>query len=382
MSDPGLKQQIDEWLRQSDKCIREGRYIAADEFLQKVFHAHPENTTARMYQDRIQFLINQLSQRIGLRGEIQTEVRKYKELIVYRKSNQIDSLLVAARKYLEDGYFNRCNEQITKILALDPENVYAKTLKERLSELKVGDDAGVLKEREYGFRALLKESWSQGAPTAAQREIIAKVQTDIKINDEVRAQLERDARNALYKEALQEIWVAGGLSAFNDETIDNLRSKFEISRLDHTAVEAELLREVRKNKLRGTILLVDGNDANLRELSRMLRLNSFAVAAAIDPEEAFATLKITVPDIILSEVNFANGASGFDLFQVFRSSTTTKHIPFFFISASFDRMTKIVGRRLGVDDFIVKPIDGEMLLATIAGKLLQREKQPTVVAKK
>src|SRR5258706_10285837 len=111
MISPAQKMQVDEWLKEADKCIPEGRYVAADELLQKALNVHPESTTALSYQDRIQFLINQLSQRFGLRDELQMEVRKYRELMIKRKSNQVNTLLITARQYLEDGHFKRAGEQ-------------------------------------------------------------------------------------------------------------------------------------------------------------------------------------------------------------------------------------------------------------------------------
>ncbi len=365
--------QSDDWLRQADKCIREGRYIAADELLQKVLHVQPDNTTALTYQDRIQFLIKQLSQRIGLRDELQMEVRKYRDLMIQRRSNQVNTLLVSARQYLEDGYFKRASEQVSKVLAIDAENAYAKGLQQRLSELQVDTITGLSKGSEYKFRSLLKESWADGRPPAAQRQIIANIQKDLKVIDETRDLIEREVRNAFYKEGLHEIWVNGGLAAFTDEAIDQLREKFEVSRVDHAFIETGLLREVRKNKLRGVILIVDGDNEVLRQMTRTLRLNSYAVAAAINPDEALATMKLTVPDIAICEVDFENGGSGFDLYQAIRSISETRQMPFFFMSKNLDRTTEIIGRRLGVDEFLVKPIDYEILLATLIGRLLHRD---------
>jgi len=362
--------QVDDWLRQADKCIRDGRYIAADELLQKILHVQPDNTMALTYQDRIQFLVNQLSQRFGLRDQLQMELRKYKELVVHRKSNQVNTLLVSARQYLEDGYFKRAAEQLTKLLSIDANNSYAKALQQRLNELQIDDGTGISKETEFNFRALLKESWGNGRPSPSQQEIITGVQKKLKIPDETAANLERNVRNSFYKEKLHEIWVGGGLAAFSDEAIDELRTQYEISRVDHAPIESSLLHEVRKNKIRGAILVVDSDTTVLHELTRSLRLNFYAVAAAINIDEALATAKMMTPDVVISEPFFEKTPSGFDLYQSIRSSPETKDMPFFFLSKEFDRTTEIIGRRLGVDGFVLKPIDYELLHATLVGQLL------------
>ena len=77
--------RIADAIRESDKLIRAGRYLVADELLQQVLTLDPGNESARSYQDRIQFLIKQLSQRPGLSKELVEEIRKYSELLVRRK---------------------------------------------------------------------------------------------------------------------------------------------------------------------------------------------------------------------------------------------------------------------------------------------------------
>lgn len=371
------KMQIDEWLRQADKHIREGRYIAADEMLQKVFTVHPQNTTAHSYQDRIQFLIKQLSQRVGLDDSMYKEIKKYRDLVSKRKINQVNTFLNSAQQFLNNGYFNKASDQVNKALGLDPDNTFAKALKQRLIELRHKPGISTADtEREFKFCAILKESWQSGRPTAAQEEIIRKMQRELNISEGKILEFERDIKNTLYKESLQEIWLTGGLAAFTPEVIDTLRKKFEISRIDHSVIEAALLREFRKNRIRGTILVVDEDDKTLLEISSQLRSNFFAVIAAGNLEEVTACLKIATPNFILSEINFQSGPLGFDLYEFIRSTPYTKQIPFLFMAEKMDRNTLLIGKRLGVDEFIVKPIDYELLIETLNGKLRHRGPQP------
>jgi len=136
-----------------------------------------------------------------------------------------------------------------------------------------------------------------------------------------------------------------------------------------------LLNQVRKNRVRGTILIVDGDSAFLQELTYRLRLSSFAIITAINIDEALASMKLVKPTFILSAVEFPGSASGFDFFQTLRLTTEGRNIPVFFITSSLDRTTQIIGKRLGVDDFFTKPIDFELLLATLSGKLLRAKDQ-------
>ncbi len=369
MVNPSQKLQIDDWLRQTDKCIRDGRYVAADEYIQKVVKLHPENTTARVYQDRILFLVNQLSHRLGLRPELQTEIRRYRELQRVRSSNQVNAHLVEAKKLLDSGHFDRASERITQALAIDPENFYAKELQQRLSDLRGagGNDSGT--EHEFLYRSLLRESWSHGAPSPDQIRIISSTRERMGLNDEQAARLEHEVKCACYYDALQELWSNGGLVGFTEETLADLMKLYGVNRLDHARVESELLRTVRKNKIRGTALIALPDDSLLKEMVYTLRLHAFTVVSAISGDEAMASLHISTPDIILSALDFPGKGSGFDLYQSVRSVRELRSVPFFFIAPVFDRTTLIIGKRLGVNDFITVPIDYEMLVATMNGML-------------
>src|SRR5258708_7405007 len=91
--DQSHKNKITNWLREADLLIRSGRYLVADDLLQEVLRLDPRNENARSFQDRIAFLIKQLSQRPNLTKEVQEEVRKYSDLMVKRRVSKSSSLV-------------------------------------------------------------------------------------------------------------------------------------------------------------------------------------------------------------------------------------------------------------------------------------------------
>jgi CheY-like chemotaxis protein len=366
------KRLIDDWLRQADKYIHAGRYLAADELLQKVLNVHPENEIAISYLDRIQFLVKQLSTRVGLNKETQLEVRKFRDLQIGRKGNQINSMLVTAQKMIEDGHLKKAHEQTSRALGLDSDNSYAKALLQRINELEKAYGSSTEFENEIQFRKILTEAWKEGVPARTEGEQLSTTQSRFKISDKRRSELEREIKNSWYKESLRDLWLAGGLASFNMDLVEKLRSKFDISRLDHSFIESSLLKEVRKNKVRGTILVVDPDDASLLTLSQILRSHHYAVIAATTIDEALASVKEVTPDVILSEVKFGDGSLGFELFEFIRATPATQRAPFIFLNSSLDRTSLLIGKRLGVDDVLPKPVDGELLVATITGALLRR----------
>jgi CheY-like chemotaxis protein len=367
------KNQIEEWLREADKHIRAGRYIASDELLQKVFALQPGNTTARAFQDRIQFLVKQLSQRVGLEDDMYKEIKKYRDIISKRGTTQLNNFLSSAQNYLKEGNVKKASEQVSKALALDRDNAFAKAIQQQIAALQnqpgiSAADTG----RELRFSSLLKESWKEGCPSDEQEKQIAKIQQEFNISTGKRLQFEREIRNGFYKESLEQIWSTGGLSAFTSETVDALRKKFDVSRVDHAVIESALLKEFRKNRIRGTIMVVDEDEQSLLGLNEILRSNHYAVIGAGDIEEALACLKIATPNVIISETHFQSSTAGFELYDFIRNNKYIKSIPFIFMTDSIDRTTLLIGKRLGVDEFISKPIDHELLIAIISGKIRQR----------
>ncbi len=294
------------------------------------------------------------------------------DLLNSRKTNQVNALLMKSKKLLEEGQLKRASDMVSRVIALDPVNTYAAALLHRVNELLHQPPQSIEKEQEMQFRSLLIDAWHEGQPAPEKQKLIEESQTKLNISHGKRAELQREVKNQLYKDSLRDIWLTGGLSAFDMDIVETLRAKFEISRIDHALIESLLLREVRKNRVRGNVLLVDSDDATLLAVSQILRSNYYAVIAAGSFGEALAAVKTVTPDLILSEVVFADGSLGFDLFGFIRSAAETKHTPFLFMTSSLDRTTHLIGKRVGVDDFLVKPVDGELLVATITGLLLKK----------
>ncbi|MBA4311215.1 MAG: hypothetical protein C0417_01155 [Chlorobiaceae bacterium] len=124
--------------------------------------------------------------------------------------------------------------------------------------------------------------------------------------------------------------------------------------------------------MRGTILVVDEDEQTLLHITSALRSNHFAVIGANNIEEALSCLKIATPNVIISESHFRSGEAGFELYDFIRGNSFLRTIPFVFITGSLDRITLLIGKRLGVDEFVPKPIDYELLVAIISGKIHRR----------
>lgn len=122
------------------------------------------------------------------------------------------------------------------------------------------------------------------------------------------------------------------------------------------------------------VMIVDQDERLVESLVGNLRRYGLNFIAAASYDEAMKTLSFVKPDLIISEVNFENGPAGFDLYLWIRTNAILCEVPFLFLATKIDRDTLIAGKRLGVDDFILKPMDQEVVMASIINCLSRRKK--------
>jgi putative two-component system response regulator len=117
-----------------------------------------------------------------------------------------------------------------------------------------------------------------------------------------------------------------------------------------------------------TILIVEDNDITRKGLQIILENGGYEVLAASDGIEALKIMEVSHTDFILSDIAMP-GMGGYELYENIRSRPEWVAIPFVFLTARGGREEVYKGKMLGVEDYLVKPIDREELLATIRSRL-------------
>jgi CheY-like chemotaxis protein len=125
-----------------------------------------------------------------------------------------------------------------------------------------------------------------------------------------------------------------------------------------------------------TVLLVDQDERVLTSLSHSLQREGIETVGASNLVEALAVLAGVQPDVIVSEVNFESGPEGLELFQRIRSNGGLATTSFIFLAARLDHDILVAGRRFGVDDFIAKPADDDLVVASIRNCVARRRTLP------
>ncbi|TAK12704.1 MAG: response regulator transcription factor [Rhizorhabdus sp.] len=117
------------------------------------------------------------------------------------------------------------------------------------------------------------------------------------------------------------------------------------------------------------ILCVEDEPEILADIVEELCDAGFAATGAKDGEEALHLIRETRPDLVVSDIQMPR-LDGFALLRAVRAGDDlTNTVPFILLTAYGDNRHMIEGRQAGVDDYIVKPIDFELLIAAIEARL-------------
>ncbi|NUN69746.1 MAG: hybrid sensor histidine kinase/response regulator [Bacteroidetes bacterium] len=120
--------------------------------------------------------------------------------------------------------------------------------------------------------------------------------------------------------------------------------------------------------MKQTIMLVDDDETFLGIASPILEANEFEVRAISDAQQAVTILREFTPDLIISDIEMP-GITGIDLLRKVQSQQETQNVPFIFLTANGDLDTVALGKELGSDDYLTKPVNYKLLVATVKGKL-------------
>jgi len=117
------------------------------------------------------------------------------------------------------------------------------------------------------------------------------------------------------------------------------------------------------------LVLEDDKELN-RTVCSFLNRSGYETTGCLDANDAYDELSVHMFDLIISDIMMP-GVDGFEFARNVRE--LNDNIPILFMTARDDIASKQRGFRIGVDDYMVKPIDLEELLLRI-GALLRRAK--------
>ena len=126
-----------------------------------------------------------------------------------------------------------------------------------------------------------------------------------------------------------------------------------------------------------TILVVEDDPAVAEGIRLTLESEDFGVATVSGASGALEWLDGNIPDLILADITMPD-INGYQFFQRVRVNPNWLWIPFIFLTARGEIEDIRYGKELGVDDYLIKPVEPEDLLVAVRGRLTRFEKLKTV----
>jgi two-component system alkaline phosphatase synthesis response regulator PhoP len=131
--------------------------------------------------------------------------------------------------------------------------------------------------------------------------------------------------------------------------------------------------------MRRRILLVEDDPTLRQALSFNLTREGYEVAAAADGEQALDAARNQHLDLVLLDVMLP-GMSGVEVLRVLRREGVTT--PVIILSAKGDEIDRVVGLKVGADDYVTKPFSRPELLARIEAVLRRQRREASEPAER
>lgn len=117
------------------------------------------------------------------------------------------------------------------------------------------------------------------------------------------------------------------------------------------------------------ILVVDDDKVLLKVLEATLIKAGHSVLTVEDGRTALEKLDSELFDMVITDINMPGGVSGLNLITMIRKNEKLKDLPAIFLSGRRDKADVVKALEAGIDDYIVKPFDADMLYAKIESLL-------------
>ena len=116
------------------------------------------------------------------------------------------------------------------------------------------------------------------------------------------------------------------------------------------------------------LLLVEDNEMNRDMLSRRLERKGYAVAIAVNGQEAIDMAAADAPALILMDMSLPV-LDGWEATRRIKANDTTRSIPIIALTAHAMQGDELKAREAGCDDYDTKPVELPRLLGKIEALL-------------
>lgn len=313
------------------------------------------------YNEQIELEKKRLNDKVrSFLEEKEAERKLEEEKLILMENKRVEEIKASLKKEMEEKYLQKLEllqEQFTK----------AYDYKMELLGVEIPTD---IEEKYNLYKRRLREFWKNGQPNVEQARKLMGLKELLELTFDEHAQLEIDIRHELYVNTIEEGIKKNMIDPSNTQYLEQLKSKYQITVEEASKLESYILSLFMKYSTRGVILIVDDDEALLNILSSELRQHNYKILTSTNVQDALSLLQKNSVDLILSDIKFPDHQmDGFSFFSQVQKNPVLNKIPFILMSALGDGGIIRSGKQLGVDDYLTKPLDMDMLLSVIEGKI-------------
>jgi len=125
--------------------------------------------------------------------------------------------------------------------------------------------------------------------------------------------------------------------------------------------------------LKGKNLLIVDDQQDIRLAIKLQLEDKIQILEASNGKEALLLAKDLMPDIIISDVVMPE-MNGIEFSTKIKNDILTSHIPLILLTSQKEEQDILTGLQTGVDDYLLKPFNGSILLLKIANLLQNRDR--------
>ncbi len=163
----------------------------------------------------------------------------------------------------------------------------------------------------------------------------------------------------------------GMLTGFPEMIYKELDEKFLLEQIEKKISESD--DGIVSSSVKPRVLLADDQTELLMLVKETVEKAGFEVFIASDGEEAVKMVYETNPDIIIMDYNMPV-KDGLTAASELKDNPLFAHIPIVIVTAFGEKQAKLRGLSMGIDDYLIKPVDTDELVARIK-MVLKRNKQ-------
>ena len=348
-----------EILKRVDQLVKANNLEKALHEVRKAREIDPKNLYAFAYEERIQELFAQRQRQEALTPQkLKSSDTPSEDLKPYNMGDQLLG--------------ERIDITETKVPALYEE--FKKAGLRKSDQTEPTQTKRASKEALEIFRQALLLAWSDGQKTDEEVNELQYLKQSLFITDEEQELLDRQAKLECYILLLKHLLQSHAPKGEVASTLAELRRSFDVSSSDQVVIEANLVVLKEGKRKKQTIAVIDDEKQILTLMKEILTQAHYQVMDFSTSDGAYDFLKKEKADCILCDISLETSTmNGFLFYEKVRELRHLQQVPFIFITGLNDVVLMRAGKEMGVDDFLVKPIHRENLLATIRGRIKRYE---------